>query len=254
DEGDSGTFADRMVMEGDPFLLIEGMTIAAYAVGATEGYIYIRSEYPDAVATMRTAIEIAHGRGWLGDSILGSSLNFDLHVRVGGGAYICGEETSMLEPRGETRHGAGQTPDPRHQRLVRQADGGEQCAHPCHRADRPCRCRTGVSTARCGTVTRHPGVPTRWEHQAGRHRRDGVRGDARRTRGRLRRRHPVRSTGACGPGRWAAGCLSAEVEVRPADGLRGLRGGGCDGRPRRRRGVRRNRRHGGPGQVRDGVL
>jgi formate dehydrogenase iron-sulfur subunit len=97
DEGDSGTFADRMVMEGDPFLLIEGMTIAAYAVGATEGYIYIRSEYPDAIATMRTAIEIAHGRGWLGDNILGSSLNFDLHVRVGGGAYICGEETSMLE-------------------------------------------------------------------------------------------------------------------------------------------------------------
>ncbi len=97
DEGDSGTFADRMVMEGDPFLLIEGMMIAAYAVGATEGYIYIRSEYPDAVATMRAAIEIAYSRGWLGDSVLGSSLNFDLHVRVGGGAYICGEETSMLE-------------------------------------------------------------------------------------------------------------------------------------------------------------
>src|SRR5258705_5512229 len=96
DEGDSGTFADRMVMEGDPFMLIEGMTIAAYAVGATEGYIYIRSEYPDAVATMRAAIEIAYGRGWLGDGVLGSSLNFDLHVRVGGGAYICGEETSML--------------------------------------------------------------------------------------------------------------------------------------------------------------
>jgi formate dehydrogenase iron-sulfur subunit len=97
DEGDSGTFADRMVMEGDPFLLIEGMTIAAYAVGATEGYIYIRSEYPDAVAAMRSAIEIAHGRGWLGDNVLGTSASFDLHVRVGGGAYICGEETSMLE-------------------------------------------------------------------------------------------------------------------------------------------------------------
>ena len=97
DEGDSGTFADRMVMEGDPFLLIEGMTIAAYAVGATEGYIYIRSEYPDAVAAMRSAIEIAYERGWLGDNVLGTSLNFDLHVRVGGGAYICGEETSMLE-------------------------------------------------------------------------------------------------------------------------------------------------------------
>lgn len=97
DEGDSGTFADRMVMEGDPFLLIEGMTIAAHAVGATEGYVYLRSEYPDAVATMRVAIEIARSRGWLGADVLGSGLTFDMHVRVGGGAYICGEETSMLE-------------------------------------------------------------------------------------------------------------------------------------------------------------
>jgi formate dehydrogenase iron-sulfur subunit len=97
DEGDSGTFADRMLMEGDPFTLIEGMTIAAHAVGATEGYIYIRSEYPDAIAVMRTAIDIARGRGWLGERLLGSDLSFDLHVRVGAGAYICGEETSMLE-------------------------------------------------------------------------------------------------------------------------------------------------------------
>ncbi|KKD09949.1 formate dehydrogenase [Streptomyces sp. WM6386] len=97
DEGDSGTFADRMVMEGDPFLLIEGMTIAAHAVGASEGYLYIRSEYPDAIATMREAIELARGQGWLGKGILGSALDFDLHVRVGAGAYICGEETSMLE-------------------------------------------------------------------------------------------------------------------------------------------------------------
>ncbi|MEV6105628.1 NADH-ubiquinone oxidoreductase-F iron-sulfur binding region domain-containing protein [Streptomyces sp. NPDC051940] len=97
DEGDSGTFADRMVMEGDPFLLIEGMTIAAHAVGASEGYLYIRSEYPDAIATMRAAIEAARAEGWLGRAILGSSLDFDLHVRVGAGAYICGEETSMLE-------------------------------------------------------------------------------------------------------------------------------------------------------------
>ncbi|MYW62722.1 formate dehydrogenase [Streptomyces sp. SID8379] len=97
DEGDSGTFADRMVMEGDPFLLIEGMAIAAHAVGAREGYIYLRSEYPDAVATMNAAIEIAHAQGWLGKGILGSSLDFDLKVRVGAGAYICGEETSMLE-------------------------------------------------------------------------------------------------------------------------------------------------------------
>lgn len=97
DEGDSGTFADRMLMEGDPFLLIEGMTIAAHAVGAREGYLYIRSEYPDAVATMRAAIDTARDRGWLGTSVLGTPLEFDLHVRVGAGAYICGEETSMLE-------------------------------------------------------------------------------------------------------------------------------------------------------------
>ncbi|TDD30042.1 formate dehydrogenase beta subunit [Kribbella turkmenica] len=97
DEGDSGTFADRMLIEGDPFTLIEGMTIAAYAVGATEGYVYLRSEYPDAVATLKEAIEIARVEGWLGADVLGSGFTFDLHVRVGAGAYICGEETSMLE-------------------------------------------------------------------------------------------------------------------------------------------------------------
>ena len=97
DEGDSGTFADRMLMEGDPFCLIEGMTIAGIAVGATRGYIYIRSEYPHAVATMREAIRIATEANWLGRTIQGSPYDFDLHVRVGAGAYICGEETSMLD-------------------------------------------------------------------------------------------------------------------------------------------------------------
>jgi formate dehydrogenase iron-sulfur subunit len=97
DEGDSGTFADRMLIEGDPFCLIEGMAIAAYATGATEGYVYLRSEYPDAVRTLRQAIEIAYARGWLGENVLGAGLAFDLFVRVGAGAYICGEETSMLD-------------------------------------------------------------------------------------------------------------------------------------------------------------
>ena len=97
DEGDSGTYADRMLMEGDPFLLIEGMVIAAHAVGATEGFIYIRSEYPAAVETMRAAILAAERDGWLGEGILGTDLRFTLQVRVGAGAYICGEETSMLE-------------------------------------------------------------------------------------------------------------------------------------------------------------
>ena len=84
-------------MEGDPFTLIEGMVIAAYATGAGEGYVYIRSEYPDAVATMRKAIEIAREQGWLGADVLGHGFAFELEVRVGAGAYICGEETAMLE-------------------------------------------------------------------------------------------------------------------------------------------------------------
>ncbi len=107
DEGDSGTFADRMLIEGDPFTLIEGMAIAAVAVGATEGYVYLRSEYPHAITTLRRAIDIAYAHGVLGESVLGSGRQFDLDVRVGAGAYICGEETSMLESlegkRGEVR-------------------------------------------------------------------------------------------------------------------------------------------------------
>jgi formate dehydrogenase iron-sulfur subunit len=97
DEGDSGTFADRMVMEGDPFMLIEGMTIAALAVGATRGYVYIRSEYPHAIDTMRAAIQRATDAGWLGDDIRGSGKSFHLEIRKGAGAYVCGEETAMLE-------------------------------------------------------------------------------------------------------------------------------------------------------------
>jgi formate dehydrogenase iron-sulfur subunit len=97
DEGDSGTFADRMAMEGDPFQLIEGMAIAGVAVGATQGFIYIRSEYPFAVAAMEQAIATARRRGLLGKNIGGSSHAFDMEVRVGAGAYVCGEETSLLE-------------------------------------------------------------------------------------------------------------------------------------------------------------
>lgn len=98
DEGDSGTFVDRMLMEGDPYSLIEGMLIAAWAVGATEGYIYIRSEYPEAVRVLDTAIARAAEAGYLGRSICGrEGFDFTLATRVGAGAYVCGEETSMLE-------------------------------------------------------------------------------------------------------------------------------------------------------------
>ena len=97
DEGDSGTFSDRMIMEGDPFVLIEGMTIAGLAVGATEGFIYLRCEYPDAEVALNAAIESATAQGYLGDDILGSGKAFRLEVRLGAGAYVCGEETSLLE-------------------------------------------------------------------------------------------------------------------------------------------------------------
>ena len=97
DEGDSGTFADRMLMEGDPFTLVEGMTIAGVATGATKGYVYCRSEYPHAFATLGAAIEVARAAGLLGAHVLGSDHAFDMEVRLGAGAYICGEETSLLE-------------------------------------------------------------------------------------------------------------------------------------------------------------
>jgi formate dehydrogenase iron-sulfur subunit len=86
-----------MIMEGDPFVVIEGMTIAGITVGATKGYIYIRSEYPHAVEAMKAAIAVAERAGYLGQRIGGSDHNFDLEVRVGAGAYVCGEETSLLE-------------------------------------------------------------------------------------------------------------------------------------------------------------
>lgn len=107
DEGDSGTFSDRMLMEGDPYCLIEGMIIAGLAVGATQGYIYLRSEYPRAFKTLQEAIAKASASGFLGDNILKSGQAFHLEVRLGAGAYICGEETALLESlegkRGQVR-------------------------------------------------------------------------------------------------------------------------------------------------------
>jgi len=96
DEGDSGTFADRMIMEGDPFVLIEGMVIAGIATGATKGFVYIRSEYPHAIATMTRAVEIARKNGVLGVNVMGSPNAFDIEIRSGAGAYVCGEETSLM--------------------------------------------------------------------------------------------------------------------------------------------------------------
>jgi formate dehydrogenase iron-sulfur subunit len=97
DEGDSGAFADRLVMECDPFMLIEGMIIAGIAVGADQGYIYLRSEYPIADEILQQAISVATEAGYLGKNICGSDITFNLEVRLGAEAYICGEETALLE-------------------------------------------------------------------------------------------------------------------------------------------------------------
>ncbi|MGO9365695.1 MAG: formate dehydrogenase beta subunit [Rhodomicrobium sp.] len=107
DEGDSGTFADRMMMEGDPFCLIEGMVVAGLATGATKGYVYTRSEYPHAIKAMKEAIIRARQHGLLGERALGSAYAFDMEVRIGAGAYVCGEETALLDSlegkRGQVR-------------------------------------------------------------------------------------------------------------------------------------------------------
>jgi len=107
DEGDSGTFSDRMILEGDPYRLIEGMAIAGLAVGATQGYVYLRSEYPHAARTFGEALARARIAGWIGTDVRGSGRAFDIEMRLGAGAYICGEETSLLESlegrRGEVR-------------------------------------------------------------------------------------------------------------------------------------------------------
>ncbi|HJL92156.1 MAG TPA: NADH-ubiquinone oxidoreductase-F iron-sulfur binding region domain-containing protein, partial [Woeseiaceae bacterium] len=97
DEGDSGTFSDRILMESDPFSLIEGMTIAGYSVGADKGYIYLRSEYPHAYKILIEAINVSRKNNWLGKDIQGSGFSFDIDIHIGGGSYVCGEETAMLE-------------------------------------------------------------------------------------------------------------------------------------------------------------
>jgi NADH-quinone oxidoreductase subunit F len=97
DESEPGTFKDRVLMEGDPFSVLEGMAIAGYAIGANQGYLYVRGEYPRAQSILNRAIEIAHKGGYLGDNILGSGFTFEVEVRSGAGAYICGEETALFE-------------------------------------------------------------------------------------------------------------------------------------------------------------
>ena len=255
DEGDSGTFADRMVVEGDPFTLLEGMTIAAHAVGASEGYVYVRSEYPHAVAALRRAVEAAYTHGFLGRDILGSGLAFDLHVRVGAGAYICGEESSMLDSlegrRGEVR---AKPPIPAISGLWGRPTAVNNvltlCAVPMILAD------GGAAYAELGTG-RSRG--TQVFQLAGNIKQGGIvelpfgvslRELVEEYGGGTLSGRPVRAAQVGGP-------LGAYV---PPDGFdvamdyEALAESGRDARPRRHRGLRRHRRHGPDGALRDGVL
>jgi formate dehydrogenase iron-sulfur subunit len=164
DEGDSGTFSDRMLMEGDPFVLVEGMIITGLAVGATRGFIYLRSEYPDAERVLRRAIELATAAGYLGDDLRGSGRAFQLELRRGAGSYVCGEETALLESlegkRGEVRY---RPPVP--------AVAGLGPDHPRSR-------RGALSRLRDRPVARHRRVPARRQREARWPRRGAARADA----------------------------------------------------------------------------
>ena len=255
DEGDSGTFADRMVVEGDPFTLIEGMTIAAHAVGASEGYVYVRSEYPHAIAALRRAVDAAYTHGYLGQDVLGSGLTFDLHVRVGAGAYICGEESSMLESlegrRGEVR---AKPPIPAIKGLWGRPTAVNNvltlCAVPMIMAD------GGAAYAELGTG-RSRG--TQVFQLAGNIKQGGIVElpfgvSLRELVEEYGGGTPVRPSGAGGAGRRPARRLRAGDRLRRTHGLRGARRGRRDARARRHRGLRRDRRHGPDGALRDGVL
>ncbi len=239
DEGDSGTFADRMLFEGDPYLTIEGMIIAAIAVGATRGYIYLRSEYPHAYKTMQRAILKAEQAGILGDSVLGSAHAFHLEVRLGAGAYICGEETSLLESL-EGKRGVV-------------------------RAKPPIPALKGLfgKPTIVNNVLSFAAVPWILQHGAQAYAEFGM--------GRSRGTLPVQLGGnvrrgglielAFGislvwpadpgsPGRRPAGSLSDRSPARRCDGLRGAGRDQGHARPWRHRGVRRQRRHGAAGPLR----
>ena len=207
-------------MEGDPYSLIEGMAIAGVAIGATKGYIYVRSEYPYAEATMSEAIAQARDRGYLGVDILGSGKAFHLDVRMGAGSYVCGEETAMLESlegkRGIVRakpplpalHGLYGWPTVINNvisfaSVPRILADGAQAYH-----------EFGTAAARDAAV------PARGQHQAGRPRRPAVRRHAARAGVRLRRRHRIGTAGQGDPGRRPARRLRARIEMGRADRLR----------------------------------
>ncbi len=255
DEGDSGTFADRMLMEGDPYVLIEGMAIAGLAVGATQGYIYVRSEYPHAVAALEDAIARARVAGWLGEDVLGSGKRFDLQVRKGAGAYICGEETSLLESL-EGKRGVVRAKPPL-PAIAGLFGKPTVINNVISLASVPIILARGAAYYRDFGVGRSQGTlpfQLAGNLQAGRPGGKGLRPDAARIALRLRRRQRVRPAVARGAGRRPAGRLSARIAVGRPAGLRSLREDFRDDRPRRAGGLRRHGGHAVDGALRHGVL
>ena len=219
DEGDSGTFADRMIMEGDPFVLIEGMAIAGIAVGATKGYVYIRSEYPHAAAIMNEAIDVARRDGVLGQRVLGSRHSFDMEVRVGAGAYVCGEETSLLEfARRQARPRPRQAAAAGAQGPVRQADRHQQCDLARLGPDHSRQGRRLLPRLRHGPLARHDPNSDRGQCEAWRSVRGCLRPHARRDRRRHRRRNQKRQAGEGRAGRRtrSAPIFRARFSTRPS--------------------------------------
>ena len=241
DEGDSGTFADRMIMEGDPFVLIEGMAIAGIAVGATKGYIYIRSEYPHAAATMNEAVRdrAAGRRAGQQRARLGACLR---HGGARRRRRLClrrGDLAARIAGR-QARPGPRQAAAAGAQGPVRQADGHQQRDLAGLGAGHHGSGRGLLQGFRHGPLARHDPDPDRRQRQEWRAVRGGVRADARRDRRRHRRRHGDRPAGQGRAGRRAARRLFPARAVRHAVRLRGLRRQGRADRPCRHRGVRRH--------------
>ena len=189
DEGDSGTFADRMLMEGDPFALIEGMTIAGLAVGATQGYIYLRVEYPHAHRALHEAIARAYERGYLGRDILRQRQGVRPRSAARRGrVHLRRRDLDARKPRGQARRSPRAAAAAGDQGPLRPADARQQRHLARERADHPAQGRRVLSRLRHGQVARHAAAPARRQHQARRAHRAGVRPHAARAALRLRRR------------------------------------------------------------------
>ena len=225
DEGDSGTFADRMLMEGDPYVLIEGMTIAALAVGATQGYIYVRSEYPHSIAVLNEALSVSRKAGYLGADILSSGISFELEVRKAAGSYVCGEETALLESL-EGKRGIVRAKPPL-PAIAGLFGKPTVINNVISLASVPIILAKGASYYQNYGMGRSRGtlpLPAGGQHQAGRPDREGVRCDAAPVALRLRRGFGFGSAYQGGTSRRTVGIVFARVTMGYSAGLRGVHG------------------------------